>query len=85
MSTLESRIERSIKEKEYWDELESKSVVAITSLSIDVHCPHCDDYQDRAADLKGELPNHSLSVSDIESVITCNNCQKPFLVTGIEY
>ena len=83
--SLKSRIKSDIENKKRWDLLLSKSVRATSFISIDVHCPYCDHYQDRNEELRQELPRDSMSVEDIEVVLKCDNCQREILIKAIDY
>ena len=62
-----------------------KTAVAETSIEIWVHCPHCDEYQNRLEDLREELDYNELRAEECEAEIKCEDCEKSFIVNKITF
>lgn len=66
--------------------IKMKKVVAITSLEVNCNCPNCGNWMNiLQEDSVRESLGRDLSAENCNIEITCDECEKDFLVTDIEY
>lgn len=64
---------------------EMKEVTAETQIECNVECPHCGKYQDRLSDLSEHFDRDLFSAKECDTVLSCDSCNKEFIVTEIIY
>ena len=62
-----------------------KTTQAETSVEIWLHCPHCDEFQERFEDLRDALDYNELRAEECDEELKCECCNEYFIVNKITY